>query len=33
MPLTLRPAGLSSPAYADKLDYVVREDGRVIGRI
>jgi hypothetical protein len=33
MPLTLRPTGLSSPAYADKLDYVVCEDGKVIGRI
>ena len=31
MPLTLRPTGLSSPAYADKLDYVVCEDGKVIG--
>src|ERR1700694_2816055 len=31
MPLTLRPTGLSSPAYADKLDYVVCED--VIGRL
>jgi hypothetical protein len=29
---TLRPTGLSSPAYADKLDYVVCEDGKVIGR-
>ena len=33
MPRTLRPTGLSSPAYADKLDYVVCEDGKVIGRI
>jgi len=33
MPLTLRPIGLSSPAYADKLDYVVCEDGKVIGRL
>jgi hypothetical protein len=33
MPLTLRPTGLSSPAYADKLDYVVCEDGKVIGRL
>jgi hypothetical protein len=33
MPLTLRPTGLSSHAYADKLDHVVCEDGKVIGRI
>jgi nucleoside 2-deoxyribosyltransferase len=33
MPLTLRSTGLSSPAYADKLDYVVCEDGKVIGRL
>jgi hypothetical protein len=33
MPLTPRPTGLSSPAYGDKLDYVVCEDGKVIGRI
>jgi hypothetical protein len=33
MPLTLRPTGLSSPAYADQLDYKVFEDSRAIGRI
>jgi len=33
MALSLRPTGLSSPAYADRLDYNVIEDGRVIGRI
>ena len=26
--LTLRPTGLSSPAYRDWLDYVIVEDGR-----
>jgi hypothetical protein len=33
MPLTLRPTGLSSPVYADQLDYTVFEDGRAIGRM
>jgi hypothetical protein len=33
MPLSLRPAGLSSPAYADHTDYVVLDDGRIVGRI
>jgi hypothetical protein len=33
MPLTLRPTGLSSPAYRDQLDYIVCEDGRAIGRM
>jgi hypothetical protein len=33
MPLTLRPTGLSSPAYADWLDYTIYEDGRAIGRM
>jgi hypothetical protein len=32
MPLTLRPTGLSSPAYADQPDYIVCEDGKAIGR-
>ena len=31
MPLTLRPTGLSSPAYRDWLDYVIVEDGRDVG--
>ena len=31
--LTLRPTGLSSPAYRDWLDYVIVEDGRAIGRM
>jgi hypothetical protein len=31
--LTLRPTGLSSPAYRDWLDYIVREDSRAVGRI
>jgi hypothetical protein len=31
--LTLRPTGLSSPAYRDWLDYVIVEDGRDVGRI
>jgi hypothetical protein len=31
MPLTLRPTRLSSPVYADQLDYTVIEDGREIG--
>jgi hypothetical protein len=30
--LTLRPTGLSSPAYRDWLDYVIVEDGRDVGR-
>jgi hypothetical protein len=29
--LTLRPTGLSSPAYRDWLDYVIVEDGRDVG--
>jgi hypothetical protein len=33
MPLTLRPTGLSSPAYRDLLDYVIVEDGRDVGRL
>ena len=33
MPLSLRPTGLSSPAYADQPDYVVCEDGKAIGRM
>src|SRR6476646_9132795 len=33
MPLTLRPTGLSSPAYADQPDYIVCEDGKAIGRM
>jgi hypothetical protein len=33
MPLSLRPTGLSSPAFADWADYCVVEDGQVIGRI
>jgi hypothetical protein len=32
MPLTLRPTGLSSPAYVDQPDYFVCEDGKAIGR-
>ena len=31
--LTLRPTGLSSPAYRDWLDYVIVEDGRDVGRL
>jgi hypothetical protein len=31
--LTLRPTGLSSPAFADWLDYVIVEDGRDVGRV
>jgi hypothetical protein len=30
--LTLRPAGLSSPAYRDWLDYVIVENRRNVGR-
>jgi hypothetical protein len=33
MSLTLRPTGLSSPAYRDWLDYIVLEDGRAVGRM
>ena len=31
--LTLRPTGLSSPAYRNWLDYVIVEDGRNVGRL
>jgi hypothetical protein len=31
--LTLRPTGLSSPAYRDWLDYVIVEEGRDVGRL
>jgi hypothetical protein len=33
MPLTLRSAGRSSPAYRDWLDYVIVADGRNVGRV
>jgi hypothetical protein len=33
MPLTLRPTGLSSPAYRNWLDYVIVADGRAVGRV
>ena len=33
MLLTLRPTALSSPAYRDWADYIVREDSRAVGRI
>ncbi len=33
MALSLRPTGLSSPAYRHQLDYVVIEDGQMIGRM
>ena len=33
MPLTLRPTGLSSPAYRHWLDYVIVADDRAVGRI
>jgi hypothetical protein len=33
MPLTLHPAGLSSPAYRDWLDYVIVADDRAVRRI
>jgi hypothetical protein len=33
MSLTLRPTALSSPAYRDWADYIVREDSRAVGRI
>jgi hypothetical protein len=33
MTLSLRRTGLASPAFAHKADYVVIEDGRVIGRV
>ena len=33
MPLTLRPTGLQSPAYADRQDWTVFEHGCAIGRI
>jgi hypothetical protein len=31
--LTLRPTGLSSPAYRDLVDYMVIQDDRAVGRI
>jgi hypothetical protein len=31
--LTLRPTGLSSPAYRDLIDYIVIQEGRAVGRI
>ena len=31
--LTLRPTGLSSPAYRAWLDYIIVEDGRDVGRL
>ena len=33
MTLTHRPTTLSSPAHADRQDYVVVDDGRIVGRI
>jgi hypothetical protein len=33
MALTLRPTGLSSPAFQDWADYIVRDDGRDVGRL
>ena len=33
MSLSLRPTGLSSPAYRDWLAYVIVEDGRDVGRL
>jgi hypothetical protein len=33
MPLTLRPAGLASPAYQDRQDWAVFDDGKEVGRI
>jgi hypothetical protein len=31
MALTLRPTGLSSPTYADQLDYTIHDDGQPLG--
>ena len=31
--LSLRPTGLSSPAYRDWADYIILEDGRAVGRV
>jgi hypothetical protein len=33
MPLTLRPTALSSPAYRDWADYIVREERDVAGEV
>ena len=33
MTLTHRPTALSSRAHADRQDYVVVDDGRIVGRI
>jgi hypothetical protein len=31
--LTMRPTGLSSPAYKDEYDVVIYDDGEAVGRI
>jgi hypothetical protein len=33
MALTMRPTGLSSPAYKDDIDFVIYDDGEAVGRI
>ncbi len=33
MALGLRPTGLASPAYRDKADWIVLDDGAPVGRI
>jgi hypothetical protein len=30
---TMRPTGLSSPAYQDEYDVVIYDDGKAVGRI
>jgi hypothetical protein len=33
MPLTMRPTGLASPAYAHLQDWTVLDDGGAVGRL
>ena len=33
MTLTMRPTGLSSPAYQDEFDVSIYKDGEAVGRI
>ena len=33
MALTMRPTGLSSPAYKDEIDVSIYEDGEAVGRV
>jgi hypothetical protein len=33
VPLTMRPTGLASPAYQDRQDWTIHDDGQPVGRI